>query len=75
MTTDGTIVYSAGMSDARTVPVHARLSPAVHSALAARAEAERRPVASLIALLIEDAVKPTEAALRALGYAGEVREP
>lgn len=42
---------------ARTVPLHLRLSEEEHAALQTRARTERRPLASLLAMILGDAAR------------------
>ena len=44
------------MSEPRTININARISPALHAALRDIADTDRRKVATLIALLLEEAV-------------------
>lgn len=43
----------------KSVNVSVRLSPETHEALKARAEAERRPLAGMLAIILDDAARPT----------------
>lgn len=43
----------------KSVNVSVRLSLATHEALKARAESERRPLAGMLAIILDDAARPT----------------
>jgi hypothetical protein len=42
---------------AKSIPVHARLTPETYSELKSWAEEDRRPLAALISIILEDAIK------------------
>lgn len=51
------------MKEPRTVTLHVRVTEGVHETLKAIADAERRPLAALLALIVEDRVRSERPAI------------
>jgi len=57
-----TVNYHNAMDNPRTIALHIRVSPKVFAAVKAIAEAEHRKTATMLALLIDEALKARQSA-------------